>query len=268
MTSPPTLSDPRDRSKEYFGRQAQAYVVSSDHQYQEDLATLLEWGEVESRHRVLDVATGGGHTAMALASRTGCIIASDLTHPMLEAARRHADEKRVDGEARILFAQCEAGALAFADGVFDRVTCRIAPHHFPDIDLFLRECRRVSAPEGRLLMIDSVVPENPALGRFMNELERRRDGSHVESYTVSHWLERLEAAGWRATRHRIFRKRHPYDEWTRRSGMSLTQARQLSDWILSQPEACHAYFQLEVEGGRVSGYTDDKWLVEARKAES
>ena len=55
------------RIQEQFGPSATAYVASAGHAAGEDLDTLLAWGRARRPARVLDVATGGGHTALAFA---------------------------------------------------------------------------------------------------------------------------------------------------------------------------------------------------------
>src|SRR5690606_39820909 len=59
--------------------------------------------------------------------------------------------------------------LPFADGSFDLVTCRIAPHHFADVQRAVHEVARVLRPGGLFLLIDSVAPEDPELDEFLNE---------------------------------------------------------------------------------------------------
>ena len=70
-----------------FGPSAQDYVTSTGHAAGADLERLVAWGRRRASPRVLDVATGGGHTALAFAGFTPVVIAADLTLPMLEPAR-------------------------------------------------------------------------------------------------------------------------------------------------------------------------------------
>ena len=83
--------------------------------------------------QALDVATGAGHTAAAFAPHVTRVIASDLTAEMLVEAAKLAKGK---GLANMETAPADAEALPFEDARFDLVTCRIAPHHFPDIPTF------------------------------------------------------------------------------------------------------------------------------------
>ena len=101
---------------------------------------------------MLDLAAGGGHTALAFAGFARQLTALDLTEPMLQAAR---DLLRERGVANATFVAGDVAALPFADGAFDVVTCRLAAHHFAD--LAARPCaklQRVLRPGGALLVVD------------------------------------------------------------------------------------------------------------------
>ena len=57
------------------------------------------------------------------------------------------------------FEAADAENLPFEHETFDLVTCRIAPHHFPDCALFVTECARVLKKDGLLLIQDHVLPD-------------------------------------------------------------------------------------------------------------
>src|SRR2546430_4263269 len=134
-----------------FGPSAQDYVTSAGHAAGEDLERLVAWGRRRAAPRVLDVATGGGHTALAFAGFTPVVVAADLTLPMLEAARGFIRGK---GVANVRFVAADVEALPFPDASFGVVTCRTAAHHFPAILNALKEVARVLAPRGSFLMQD------------------------------------------------------------------------------------------------------------------
>jgi SAM-dependent methyltransferase len=78
--------------------------------------------------------------------------------------------------------------LPFADGSFDVVVCRIAAHHFPDIEAAVAELARVSE---RLLVVDDLLFD----GEDVEEAHRLRDPTHVRSYTEDEWRELVGASG-------------------------------------------------------------------------
>ena len=113
-----------------FAGVAGRYRVSTDHMDPDDRRILVSKLSLDPSHAVLDVATGGGHTAVDISSRVRAVVASDITPEMLAEARTLARE---NGRRNIEFVAADAECLPFRPGSFDRVTCRIAPHHFPDV---------------------------------------------------------------------------------------------------------------------------------------
>src|SRR5579864_9792896 len=73
-----------------FGVAAADYVTRKVHASGKDLAWLAELTDLTGTECVLDVGTGGGHTAFALAPHVAEVVALDLTRPMLEVAQKEA----------------------------------------------------------------------------------------------------------------------------------------------------------------------------------
>jgi ubiquinone/menaquinone biosynthesis C-methylase UbiE len=175
-----------------FGAAAAAYVTSRVHASGADLDWLVEAAALTGTQRVLDVATGGGHTAFALAPCAAEVVALDLTRPMLEAAQKEAVAR---GLSAIRFLQGDAQALPCEDASFEVVTCRHAAHHFPQVDRAVREWARVLKPGGRLLLVDSISPEEQEARALLHDIEVLRDPSHVRSHSLAQWLTLLGQAG-------------------------------------------------------------------------
>ncbi len=112
--------------------------------------------------RVLDVATGTGLVAMALA-RSGCeVVALDQSEPMLSVARTrlaHAGELA----RRVRFVTGEAERLPFEDGEFDALTFTYLLRYVDDRSATLRELARVLKPGGRIGMVEFGVPSQAPL---------------------------------------------------------------------------------------------------------
>ncbi len=175
-----------------FGAVAAAYAESPVHRSGPDLEALLEAGGFGSEDRVLDLGCGAGHTALAVAPRVAEVVAADVTPEMLAVARSLTQER---GLANLRLEMADATDLPFADGEFDAVTSRFSAHHFADPAVALAEAARVLRPGGRLLLVDTVAPEEPALDSFCNTFELLRDASHVRNCRVSEWLRLLAEAG-------------------------------------------------------------------------
>src|ERR1700680_1535381 len=185
-------NDKKAQVQDYFARNAEGYVASFSHRAGNDLERLLELGEWDSQQHALDIATGGGHTALAVAPHVAQVTVTDLTPRMLEKAREYLLQQ---GITNAVFQVADAEQLPFADATFDRVTCRIAAHHFPDVPQFVREVARVLKASGIFLLIDSMAPDDPQLDTFDNRVEKWRDPSHGRSCTEKEGQSVFQTAG-------------------------------------------------------------------------
>lgn len=200
MTQNNQRSDSRDAAENaklqqiqrQFGAAAADYVTSKVHASGPDLVWLVEEAALTGTERVLDVATGGGHTAFALAPRAAEVVALDLTRPMLDAAQQEAAVRQLHN---IHFLEGDAQAIPAEDSSFDVVACRKAAHHFPNVRQAVSEWARVLKPGGKLLLVDSISPEEQEILDFLQEIETLRDPSHVYSPRISEWKALLSEAG-------------------------------------------------------------------------
>jgi ubiquinone/menaquinone biosynthesis C-methylase UbiE len=99
---------------------------------------------------VLDVATGPGHLAVALAGLGLRATGLDVSRTCVEIAREKAAAAGVAAE----FHEGNAAALPFPDASFDFAVCRASFKNFSDPAGALREMRRVLRPGGRALVAD------------------------------------------------------------------------------------------------------------------
>lgn len=250
------------RAREQFGATAEAYVASPGHASGDDLARLIELADPRESEHALDVSTGGGHVALALASRVQRVVASDLTPLMLAAARRHISER---GATNVEYVVADAEQLPFLDGAFDLVTVRIAPHHYADIQAAVREMARVLVNGGRLVVIDNIAPEDSTLDAAMNDWERRRDPSHVRAYTATEWRAFVEAAGLRVTQSETARKTHAFAPWVERMRMPAEARASLEADMVAAPASVREAFAVVVADGRVQSWSSDFILLRAEK---
>src|SRR3989454_12725199 len=145
QTPQPGNHDKKAQVQDYFSRTAESYVGSFSHRAGDDLQRLIELGEWNPQLQALDIATGGGHTALAVAPYVAQITVTDLTPRMLEKAREYL---LAQGVTNAQFQVADAEQLPFPAVSFDRVTCRIAPHHFPHTAQAVQEAARVLKPGG------------------------------------------------------------------------------------------------------------------------
>jgi ubiquinone/menaquinone biosynthesis C-methylase UbiE len=191
-----------------FAPVAANYATAKFHSSPENLREMLELANPQRGDLALDVATGAGHVALALAPHVRRVYGLDLTREMLEQARRLTAERSVPNVTWVLG---DAAHLPFADETFDLYTVRAAPHHFPDVDAFLHEAHRVLRPGRHAIFIDC-APPLPARD-VMHEVELRRDPSHVLSMTVEEWTESLEHAGFEIDSARARELDWDFEDW-------------------------------------------------------
>jgi len=248
------------RVQAQFGASAAAYVSSPLHAAGEDLDRLLAWGAARRADRVLDVATGGGHTALAFASVVRRVVAYDLTEPMLAAARAHV---RARGAATVEFVAGDASALPFRDESFDVVTCRTAAHHFADVAGAVRQIHRVLRPGGSLLLQDILGHDDADASAFILEVEKRRDPSHVRSYRAAEWKAFLRAAGLTVMEDSVVWKLREWNEWTGRMRMTPEARHDLEEFVRRAPEKCRAAFEFRLTPDAVVSFNDRQILIRA-----
>jgi demethylmenaquinone methyltransferase/2-methoxy-6-polyprenyl-1,4-benzoquinol methylase len=114
--------------------------------------------------RILDVATGTGMVALALAARGAEVTALDQSEAMLSVARSRRLPDTAGGG--ITFVTGEAEHLPFDDASFDALTFTYLLRYVDDPAGTLMELARVVRPGGRIGMVEFGVPENPALRRL------------------------------------------------------------------------------------------------------
>lgn len=206
------VGDPLRKAQAFFGERAQAYRASASHADAAELARMIAWIEPRRGERALDVATGGGHTARALA-QAGCdVVATDATRAMLAEGQAQAQ-----AQGRVL---SDAQAMPFGAGTFDVVACRIAAHHFQDLPAFVRECARVLRRAGRLYVFDLTSPEDAQAAQIVDRIERLRDPSHVWSHAPSTWRAAIGAAGLRLARLETPASTFGLEPWLARAKMA------------------------------------------------
>ena len=211
--------DVRDRVRERFGARSGDYRTSAVHATGEDLELLVKLVEVTPGARALDIATGAGHTALALAQAGADVVASDITPAMLAET---LDNAKVHGLS-VKTALADAAELPFDDASFDIVTARMAPHHFPD----------------------QVAPDDLAGAATINEFEAVRDPSHNRQLPVAEWETLVTAAGLQVTGAPVFSKWVQFGWWTSIQNVSDADSARISALLATGPQSARDWYSPE-----------------------
>ncbi len=137
---------------------------------------IVQAAQVKPGMRVLDLASGTGEPALALAKAVGSdghVTATDLGPGMITIAEENAQEA---GLVNMTFRQADAHSLPFSDRTFDRVTCRFGVMYFAAHGQALREIYRVLKPGGRVALAAwGPLEQNPyflsALSPFLQHVK-------------------------------------------------------------------------------------------------
>jgi len=245
----PELDQIQQVVRDQFARQSQRYGKSHILADVADVEAALRHIPLASRARVLDVAAGAGHTGLYLAGLGHDVTLSDLAEPMLQRVAEAAAARGLTVKLR----EHPAEALPYADGSFDLVTCRVAPHHFSAPEKFLSETRRVLAPGGWFLLIDGTVADDePEAEAWLHQVEKLRDPSHQRFLAPRKWKELCAAAGLTVRWADVHVKRQPDLNWYfEAAGTSEENRRRVLKMIEDAPSSARRVFKLESEGDKI-----------------
>ena len=209
---------------ELWSARADAYREATEQREGEDLDRIVAW--CAGARTALDVASGGGHVARRLRDAGLEVVSCDPAPGM---------------RADVL---CRAEHLPFADGSFDVVVTRIAPHHFDDVAAAMREMARVAR---KLVIVEDTLFESEAV----EQAERLRDPTHMRSYTEAEWRAFCAGAGLVVESIERHEKRRQVERWLARTETSEDDAARV----------------LQLLAGHVvdGDYVDTKVLIKARK---
>jgi SAM-dependent methyltransferase len=187
-----------------WDERAAAYRQSPEHREGADLDLMVEWAQ--AARTALDVASGGGHVARRLREAGLEVVSSDPSPGM---------------QADVV---CRAEDLPFAEGSFDVVACRLAPHHFEEVQAGISEMARVS--RGLVLVVDNLW-----MGEDDEDANRLRDPSHVRNYSEDEWRELFDRAGLEVEELRTMEVTLRFQPWLERTGTSAEDGERIRELI-------------------------------------
>ncbi len=121
-------------------------------------ARAVQLAEVGAGSRALDVATGTGDLAIAMAGAGATVVGSDFSEGMLDRARVKAPN--------LTWEWADVRELPYEDDAFDACTVGFGARNYGDLDAGLREMARVVRPGGKVVVLEITTPTRPPLSTF------------------------------------------------------------------------------------------------------
>jgi SAM-dependent methyltransferase len=199
----------KNRRVSVWDERAEAYRESQEHREGWDLDLIVEWAAGAGTG--LDVASGGGHVARRLREAGVEVVSSDPSPGM-----------RPD-------VVCAAEDLPFPAGSFDIVACRLAAHHFEDVEAGVGEMARVASD--LVLVVD-----NLRMGDADEEANHLRDPSHVRNYSGEEWQALFAGAGLDVVETRTLERRIELEPWLDRTGCTGEDAARVRELVADRIE--------------------------------
>ena len=193
---------PEDR----FARTADEFAARQDARAGELADVVHAFVLPHGDERALDVGTGAGALALALAPIVSQVVGVDRVPELLKLARDRAPEN-------VTFAEGDAEHLPFDDASFDLSGTLRTLHHVPRPELVLAELVRVTRPGGRLLVVDQIAPVDPLDALAVDRFERARDPGHTRLLPDVDLRQLFEANSLVLVRERRDVERRPLDAY-------------------------------------------------------
>ena len=193
-----------DAVRRRFGETAERVAEHAAGQIEPTRQQLQHLVAFRGDERALDVGTGAGVLALAVAPLVREVIGVDLVPELLEAARNGAP-------ANVTFVEGDAAALPFGEAEFDLVGCRRTVHHVHRPELVIAELTRVARPGATLVVDDQIAPVDPLAAIDLDRFERARDPSHERTLPDVDFRQLFEANGLVLKQAEIKTHRRPLD---------------------------------------------------------
>lgn len=262
VAAPPAADELAELSRERFGARADGYRTSAVHESGDDLERLIALVAPTQGQQALDIATGAGHTAIALARAGAHVVASDLTAEMLAETADNFADNALTATMQV----ADAHALPFGDASFDIVTARMAPHHFAEPVTFVFEAARVLRPGGRFGLEDQCAPDDTEAAETINRFELIRDPSHNRQLNPAEWETIVVASGLEILATEVLDKWVDFDWWTSLQSVSEYNRVAISKLLAEGPQTARDWYSPTFrENGLIERFRIPHMVLSARK---
>lgn len=244
-----SLDSIQNAAAEQFGKQSHRYGKGHILADVSDVSATLARIPLPDRVRVLDVATGAGHTGLHLASLGHEVTCADIAQPMLDRVKEAALERGLNVTTRLHSAE----SLPYDDSTFDLVTSRVAPHHFSSPEAFVLETARVLKSGGHFLLIDGSIEDDDAIAEeWTHQVEKLRDPSHHRFLAPAKWSTLCENARLQV----VFKALEPFKmpdlQWYFETANTSPENREaVLDLVKNAPPEARRQFRIGEEDGKI-----------------
>ena len=183
------------KAKQGFEKALFASDYAQIHLDEQHLATLLSLGHIVKGKRYLDLGTGNGYIAFALARRHPDLFVTglDIVQKAIAANNRRAQAEQLH---HLDFMSYDGAALPFEGSHFFGVINRYAFHHFPNPAFSAGEVYRILESGGFCLIADP-APASEDETDFINHFMALKDDGHVRFYTAVELDALFDQAGFK-----------------------------------------------------------------------
>ena len=147
---------------------------------------------------VLDLGTGTGALAFALAPFVADVLAVDRSPELLEEGRR-----RGDAFPTVTFVEGDATDVDVRRGTFDLAGCSRVLHHVHRPEMVVASLARAIRFGGHVVVIDQIAPADPLLAVELDRFERARNPEHQRLLPDTDLRALIEANGLVVVRTRV-----------------------------------------------------------------
>jgi ubiquinone/menaquinone biosynthesis C-methylase UbiE len=191
-----------------FSRTAERFAAMQDARAAELAERVGAFVLPRGDERAIDVGTGAGALAFALAPIVREVVGVDPNPELLALARERAKDV-----PDVEFVKADGTRLPFDDCSFDLAGTIRTLHHVQRPELVLAELTRVTRPGGRILVVDQLAPVDPLAALAVDRFERARDPGHTRLLPEIDLRQLFEANGLVLVRDRVETERRPLDEY-------------------------------------------------------
>ena len=134
---------------------------------------VREFVQPHGDEHALDLGTGTGALAFALAPYVADVVGVDNAPALLEEARRRGGDF-----PNVTFVEADAASLDLRLGIFDLAGCSRVLHHVHRPEMVVASLARAIRFGGHVVVIDQIAPADPLVAVEVDRFERTRDPEH------------------------------------------------------------------------------------------